>query len=95
MISVTITQKHFNKDDIERGTSKQYCDPFDCPLYRALKEQHPSFEFWSIGAGGSIDARQYGGEHHVPNGGAAHWNSYVADKLLTGKIKSVTLNYNI
>lgn len=95
MLTVTITKEHYNKDDIKRGTSRQYCDPFDCPLFRALREQHPNFKFESIGIGGNIALKKAGGDSLCSNEGFDHWNAHVSDKLFDGRINSVTLTYNI
>lgn len=53
MLTVTINNTHIDRD---RWVA-QYKNPFDCPLARALKEQHPEYvskDFNGVGGYGII-----------------------------------------
>lgn len=98
MLTVVITKKYFNSDYRE---SEQYINNKDCPLARALKDQHPDFNFIQILSFGVINIpdrnRSTRSIQVVPQTPSyvPVFSSEVASEIFDGKIESVTLNYYI
>ena len=102
MLSVTINKTHL---DQKRGLG-QYSDKDDCPLARALKEQHPALPLLHVTGLGSIfianpDKSSKQKEIHCAHirqfdaDSGEQWDMGVCRDMFEGKIDSVTLTYDI
>lgn len=94
MLTVIINKTHLGGN---------YVDGYDCPLFRAVKEQHPDLPLDLVGGHGSLRIK---GRHVYPEGTrddlwtndgkeASCWSHYKAIQIEKGEIDSVTLTYNI
>ncbi len=69
----------------ERVMGGSYTDNRDCPLYRALKDQHPNLEFEYVGGYGSINNKEE--EPIFEPSASTPWDGEIHDKLKWGDIK--------
>jgi hypothetical protein len=92
--TVVIEKKHC--DSFGHGGCANYVNNTDCPLYRAIKEQHPDFPLTYVESYGVLHTETdfaKGGWHYdfsdQPN--VPGWGWEVADRIADGKLESYTV----
>lgn len=87
-ISVTITRKYIYE-------GQDYMNGRDCPLYKAIIDQHPNIIQGSFRIGGFGGIIFIGHSVINPLEGTNEWDADVYDTMESGEIESVTLTYDI
>ncbi len=78
-MKVTITKQHCENAD--------YTNDTDCPLARAIKEQHPEFPLAVVGS-----SYVWGKDESIYKFGYINWNPLHMEQILNGTLNEVKLN---
>lgn len=80
-MKIIITKKHCE--------NARYGNNYDCPLFRAIREQYPEFPLAWVG--GRFIRSKNGSFRHFDD---INWNSIKMSQIINGKIDQVELEIN-
>lgn len=97
-MKVIITKKHIDTSDGGLYLGFNFRNPFDCPAFRAIKEQYPNFQIQSVGLdyirmknGQKLYFQPAGSAYLAINFNPNIWGFSVVPKLVSGEISEFVL----